>query len=152
MNSRTFSELCERRTLRITAVLCALGLAYGCSAGESGGGGGANGDSPEGGQGGAPIEIPTSSGGTGTTTHPLFGAGSYTGEDLSDPCNVAAFWEENSAIELYKGVVVIYEGTLWELTGTPTGGNWALPDCTPPGTGFCYEQFAWKNVGTCSEE
>ncbi len=80
--------------------------------------------------------------------HPLFFAGEYASFDAEDPCAVATIWKEETAIDLETGSLVIYEQTLWELTGT-ISENWALPDCTPPGRGWCGEQYGWVRVGTC---
>lgn len=134
--------------------LLATSIPIGCSAGEA----------PDmDGTGGAlqqeeaeplpPAPAPeTSMGGLGGTsgegTHPLFGAGNYSGVDESDVCNTAQIWKVDSAMELETGTLVLYEGTIWELTGT-ANEEWALESCTPPGTGWCAEQYAWEEVETC---
>lgn len=87
-------------------------------------------------------------GGAAATPHPLFGSGNYTAADFTDPCDTATIWKADTAIDLDTGSLVIYLTDLWELTGT-INESWALPDCTPPGTGWCAEQYAWKLVGSC---
>jgi hypothetical protein len=84
-------------------------------------------------------------------SHPLFGEGSTGGVDPDDPCLNSQFWRVEAAIELTTGTLIIHDGQLWELTGEASG-NWGLEDCTPPGTGWCEEQYAWVVVGTCPEE
>jgi len=90
-------------------------------------------------------------GGSGPTSHPLFGEGSTDGVDPDDPCLNNQFWRVEAAIELATGTLIIHDGQLWELTGE-ANENWALEDCTPPGTGWCAEQYAWRIVGTCPKE
>jgi hypothetical protein len=82
-------------------------------------------------------------------SHPLFGAGNYTGVDLDDPCNVAAFWKADSAMELRTGTQVIYEGQLWEITGATVDTDWAMEICTPPGQEWCAAEYGWKVVQEC---
>jgi hypothetical protein len=93
----------------------------------------------------------TGVGGVEPANHPLFGEGSYSSADLDDPCSTSQFWRVEAAIELTTDTLVIHDGQLWKLTGE-ANENWALEDCTPPGTGWCADQYAWEAVGTCPEE
>lgn len=147
-----------RLTLTLTFVsACVVPLALACGAGgeakappaaeggASTGTGGAGVDNVVTGTGG--IYIAPAEGGAGPM-HPLFGAGNAPSVDSSDPCNSAYIWEVDVELPLATGLVVLYEGVLWQLTGT-TNETWTLPDCTPPGTGWCATQYAWQQVGTC---
>ena len=112
------------------------------------------------GSGGAQVAAPASGGlapipdagmgGEEPDPHPLFFAGEYEAVDETDPCSTSTIWKEEIAIDLQTGDLVIYENVLWQITG-PISENWALPDCTPPGVGWCGEQYQWKEVGTCPE-
>jgi hypothetical protein len=116
----------------------------GGSAGSAGAPGGAGGSA-----GAATGGDTYTEGGAAGAPHPLFGTGAYGSTDLSDPCEASQIWEENTAIELETGTVVLYDGKLWRLNGDPGDTAWALSDCTPPGTGWCATQYDWEEVGTC---
>ncbi len=85
-------------------------------------------------------------------SNPLFGAGNYSGIDLSDPCNTAPFWKVGTGIDLTTGAQVVYEGQLWEITGADAADNWAMAECTPPGTTWCADKYGWIVVKECPVE
>ena len=152
----------KNRTILSLLFLSALGLPVACGAGDDGpgktsGGGGQGGAAPA-----ASVEDnqPIAMGGAlPEGTHPLFGAGSYTGVDMSDPCNSSQVWKVGVNLELGTGTQVVYQGKLWRIDGVVNAADvgagtsevqtvWTMDICTPPGADWCASQFKWADTGT----
>lgn len=144
--------------LGVVSTAALAGMLGACSAGDASGSGGSGGGAVA---APAPSTIAPSNEKTPATqnlggapneygvSNPLFGAGNYTGMDLSDPCNTAPFWKVGTGIDLSTGAQVVYEAQLWEITGADAKDNWAMEECTPPGTGWCVEKYGWIVVKEC---
>ena len=87
-----------------------------------------------------------------------FGAGNYTGVDLTDPCNTVDEWIPNTNLDHGTGTVVKFEGQLWKITGVlnDANANWARADCNPTDDPVkvadvtsCAFEYKWELVDDC---
>lgn len=107
--------------------------------------------------GGAPPELEpeskTSMGGAGEPiTHPLLGAGNYTGADSSDPCDQAQLWELDVLLDLSTGATVLFEGSVYEVTGPGSDHGYTMASIAPPGDSeWVQEQYGYELVKSCAD-